>query len=106
MFNDLLPINGFPDAQTVRVNQAGEILEPMRSLGSRFTYYTNQIDRITFDVSDYPNLFRRQAAFSRHSISGLAIGLMLRGGHSIEMKPTMRVAPKPDHWHRAWWDRP
>jgi hypothetical protein len=105
MFNELLPVNGFPDAQTVRVNQAGEILEPVRSLGSRFTYYTNQIDRITFNVSEYPNLYRRQAAFSRHSISGLAIGLMLRGGHSVKMSPPMQGAPEPSDWHRAWWDK-
>lgn len=104
-FTELLPNEGFPDAQIVRVNQAGEILEPMRSVGSRFTYYTNQIDRITFDVSEYPGLFRRQAAFSRHSISGLAIGLMLRGGHPVDTMPTLHASQEPRHWHRPWWEK-
>lgn len=97
-FSAQMPIDGFPDAQTVRIHQKGEILQYVRNITHLFTYYSNQIDKIRFNVTDDSFILTGGSPANMHNMSMLAAGIIARSGESATL-------PQPTEANQAWWDK-
>lgn len=89
-YQNKIPINGFPDALILRIHQKGEILSYARNTLHVITGYSNQIDKIRFDVFD------GATAVNLHNMSKLAEGII----------DITKNNPHPaGDYNVPWWER-
>lgn len=103
-FKSRLGAPGFPDADTLRIHQRGEVLEYVRSPLHFTAPYSNQVDKLRFDVKDKNRLFDSPA--NLHNMSLLAAGIISRTS-VVDARGSAPCSGSseqvPSSYHQPWW---
>lgn len=103
-FESRIGAPGFPDADTLRIHQSGEVLEYVRNPLHFTAPYSNQVDKLRFDVKDKNGFFDTPA--NLHNMSMLAAGIIARtsADDAGVFTPCSGSKEKvPSSYHKPWW---